>query len=328
MTEHAPLLELSDMSVKYKTREGYVSAVSHVDMEVRQSEVFALVGESGCGKSTVAHAVMRLLMEGNEQISGRAIFKGTTDLLHIPEREMEGIRGKSIGMIFQNPMDSLNPVYRVGSQVSEAVRLDRIGSREAYERVLELFRDVRLPDAEKRYYSYPHELSGGMRQRVMIAMMLSRRPDLLIADEPTTALDVTIEAQILEILKELKQSFGMSILLITHNFGLIAELADRIGVMYAGVIVETGGAQDIFSNPVHPYTRLLLRALPRGYKGDARLEVIPGSVPRLIGEVRGCRFANRCPAAAPECSLEDPPVKQAGDGHSYRCHLEKEALNL
>lgn len=227
------LLRLENLSIDYKVKDGYLSAVKNVNFEINRGEVFAVVGESGCGKSTVAHSIMNLLPGGNEEISGKIIFKGR-DLRQCSEKDMEKIRGKEIGMIFQNPLDSLNPVYTVGDQVAEAILLDKVDKVEAWNRVIKLFKDVKMPDAEERVKSFPHELSGGMRQRVMIAMMLSRNPELLIADEPTTALDVTIEAQILEIMKELKEKYDTAIMLITHNFGLVAEIADRVGIMYAG----------------------------------------------------------------------------------------------
>ena len=226
----AKLLEIKDMSVRYRVSGGMLSAVNNVNLTINTAETFCLIGESGCGKSTLAFALMRLLMNGSEKISGSAVLDGI-DLLKISEKEMEGIRGKKIGMIFQNPLDSLNPVYRSGTQVVEALMLDGISKSEATERTIELYKDLKIPDAESRIRSFPHELSGGMRQRAMIAMMLARHPKLLIADEPTTALDVTIEKQILEIFKRLKQEKQMSFLIITHNFGIVAEIADRKSVV-------------------------------------------------------------------------------------------------
>ena len=261
------LLRLENLSIDYKVKDGYLSAVKNVNFEINRGEVFAVVGESGCGKSTVAHSIMNLLPGGNEEISGKIIFKGR-DLRQCSEKDMEKIRGKEIGMIFQNPLDSLNPVYTVGDQVAEAILLDKVDKVEAWNRVIKLFKDVKMPDAEERVKSFPHELSGGMRQRVMIAMMLSRNPELLIADEPTTALDVTIEAQILEIMKELKEKYDTAIMLITHNFGLVAEIADRVGIMYAGEMIETGDVFEIFEHPTHPYTRLLMQALPSKTKAE------------------------------------------------------------
>lgn len=318
------LLRLEHLSIDYKVKDGYLSAVNDVNCVLNKGEVFAIVGESGCGKSTVAHSIMNLLPGGNEELSGKIIFKGK-DLRECTPQEMENIRGKEIGMIFQNPLDSLNPVYTVGDQTAEAILLDKVSKEEAWNRVLKLFKDVKMPDAEERMKSFPHELSGGMRQRIMIAMMLSRNPELLIADEPTTALDVTIEAQILEIMKELKNNFNTAIMLITHNFGLVAEIADRIGVMYAGEMIESGDVFEIFRNPKHPYTRLLMQALPRKTKAEGRLQTIDGSVPRITNKKPGCRFANRCPYAVEKCFNETPEAVFVAEDHFCRCHLvEKE----
>ncbi len=314
------LLKLENLSIDYKVKDGYLSAVNNVNCVLNRGEVFAIVGESGCGKSTVAHSIMNLLPGGNEEISGKIIFKGK-NLRECNQQEMEAIRGKEIGMIFQNPLDSLNPVYTVGDQTAEAILLDKVSKEEAWNRVLKLFKDVKMPDADERIKSFPHELSGGMRQRVMIAMMLSRNPELLIADEPTTALDVTIEAQILEIMKELKKNFNTAVMLITHNFGLVAEIADRIGVMYAGEMIESGDVFEIFRNPVHPYTRLLMQALPRKTKKEGRLQTIDGSVPRITEKKPGCRFANRCPYAVEKCFNETPEAVFVAEDHYCRCHL-------
>ena len=314
------LLRLEHLSIDYKVKDGYLSAVNDVNCVLNKGEVFAIVGESGCGKSTVAHSIMNLLPGGNEEITGKIIFKGN-DLRECTRPEMEKIRGKEIGMIFQNPLDSLNPVYTVGDQTAEAILLDNVSKEEAWNRVLKLFKDVKMPDVEERMKSFPHELSGGMRQRIMIAMMLSRNPELLIADEPTTALDVTIEAQILEIMKELKRQFNTAIMLITHNFGLVAEIADRIGVMYAGEMIESGDVFEIFRNPTHPYTRLLMQALPRKTKKEGRLQTIDGSVPRITEKKPGCRFANRCPYAVDKCFNETPEAVFVSEDHYCRCHL-------
>ena len=314
------LLRLEHLSIDYKVKDGYLSAVNDVNCVLNKGEVFAIVGESGCGKSTVAHSIMNLLPGGNEEITGKIIFKDK-DLRECTRQEMEKIRGKEIGMIFQNPLDSLNPVYTVGDQTAEAILLDNVSKEEAWNRVLKLFKDVKMPDAEERMKSFPHELSGGMRQRIMIAMMLSRNPELLIADEPTTALDVTIEAQILEIMKELKRQFNTAIMLITHNFGLVAEIADRIGVMYAGEMIESGDVFEIFRNPTHPYTRLLMQALPRKTKKEGRLQTIDGSVPRITEKKPGCRFANRCPYAVDKCFNETPEAVFVSEDHYCRCHL-------
>ena len=314
------LLRLDHLSIDYKVKDGYLSAVNDVNCVINKGEVFAIVGESGCGKSTVAHSIMNLLPGGNEEITGEIVFKGK-DLRTCTRKEMEEIRGKQIGMIFQNPLDSLNPVYTVGYQTAEAIRLDKVDKVEAWNRVVKLFKDVKMPDAEERAKSFPHELSGGMRQRVMIAMMLSRNPELLIADEPTTALDVTIEAQILDILNQLKNEFNTAIMLITHNFGLVAEIADKIGIMYAGEMVESGDVFEIFENPKHPYTQLLMKALPSGTKKEGRLQTIEGSVPRITEKKAGCRFANRCPYAMEICETETPEAADISETHFCRCHM-------
>ncbi len=314
------LLKLEDLSIQYKVKDGYLSAVNGVNCTINKGEVFAIVGESGCGKSTVAHSIMKLLPGSNAEVTGKIIFKGN-NLLEMDEGKIESVRGKEIGMIFQNPLDSLNPVYTVGSQVAEAIALDHVDRVEAWNRVIELFKSVKMPDAEERVKSFPHELSGGMRQRVMIAMMLSRYPELLIADEPTTALDVTIEAQILEIMCELKEKYNTAIMLITHNFGLVAEIADRIGIMYAGEMVETGDVFEIFENPKHPYTKLLMQALPRRTKTEGRLQTISGSVPRITEKKPECRFANRCPLAQEICFQASPQTVMVKEDHMCRCHL-------
>ncbi len=315
----AKLLEIKDMSVRYRVSGGMLSAVNKVSLTINEAETFCLIGESGCGKSTLAFSLMRLLMNGTEEITGSAMLDGV-DLLKISEKEMESVRGKKIGMIFQNPLDSLNPVYRSGTQVNEAIMLDGVGRSEATARTIGLYKDLKIPDAERRVSSFPHELSGGMRQRVMIAMMLSRHPRLLIADEPTTALDVTIEKQILEIFKKLKHEKQMSFLIITHNFGIVAEIADRVGVLYAGELVEMADVYTLFRDPRHPYTQALMRTLPRISKSDGRLETIGGIVPRFIGESTGCRFANRCKYCTPRCKSDEAQMVELEKGHFVKCH--------
>ncbi len=316
------LLRLKNLYVDYKVQDGYLSAVKNVSFTIEKGEIYAIVGESGCGKSTIAHTILRLLPDHNEIIKGNIFFNGE-DINKFTEKQLESIRGKEIGMIFQNPLDSLNPVYTTGFQVAEGIMLDNVTKEEAWNRVIKLYNDVKMSDAEKRAESFPHELSGGMRQRVMIAMMLARTPKLLIADEPTTALDVTIEAQILNIIKKLRDDFGTSVMLITHNFGLVAEVADRVAVMYAGEVVEQGTVYDIFDNPKHPYTKLLIKALPRITKTEGRLQTIDGTVPRLTEIIPGCRFENRCPYAMDICKEKDPEIKTVNKFHSYRCHLHE-----
>jgi len=317
------LLKINNLSIDYKVKDGYLSAVNKINLTINKGEIFALVGESGCGKSTIAHSLLQLLPAKNTVISGEAIFKDE-NLVNMSAKKIEHVRGKEISMIFQNPLDSLNPVFKVGNQVQEAILLDKVNKIDAWNKVIDLFKQVKMPDAEERANSFPHELSGGMRQRVMIAMMLSRNPELLIADEPTTALDVTIESQILEILKQLRDNYDTAIMLITHNFGLVAEIADKIGVMYAGEMIEMGDVYEIFKNPIHPYTKLLMQALPRITKNHGRLTTIEGSVPRITEKKEECRFANRCPYATDKCRNQEPPLLVLENGHSYRCFKARE----
>ena len=317
------LLRLENVFI-YRVRGGYLSAVKDVSFSVNRGEIFAVVGESGCGKSTVAHSIMRLL-DKNAVVLGNIKYNGK-NLMELSNKQITRVRGHDIGMIFQNPLDSLNPVYTTGAQVNEAIRLDGINKLDGWKKVIELYRNVKMPDAEKRVHAYRHEMSGGMRQRVMISMMLSRNPSLLIADEPTTALDVTIEAQILEIIGQLKKEFGTAVMLITHNFGLVAEVADRVAIMYAGELVEQGDVFEIFREPKHPYTRLLMKALPRGTKQEGRLQTIDGTVPRLMKVQPGCRFANRCPLAKEICHNQDPAVRALSATHTYRCHFAEEEV--
>ena len=314
------LLSVKNLKVNFYTSAGTVKAVDGISFEIAKKEIFALVGESGCGKSTTALAIMRLIPYPGKITEGSIIFENK-NLLNASEDEMAKIRGKKISMIFQNPLTSLNPVYRVGDQVAEAIVLDNIPKKAAWNKVIELFKGVKIPDAEERVYSYPHELSGGMRQRVMIGMMISREPSLIIADEPTTALDVTIQAQIIKLLSELRDTLETSILLITHDFGVVAELADRIAVMYAGKIVEMGDVYQIFENPLHPYTGMLIDALPRITKREGRLKEIPGSVPNLVNPPLGCRFHPRCPLKKEICNIKEPSLVEIEKGHFVACHL-------
>ncbi len=311
------VLDVSGLSVSFG---GGVQAVSDVSFQLRQGECFALVGESGCGKSTTARAVMRLIQEPGRITSGSVDFGGE-DILKLNKTDMARIRGKNIGMIFQNPLDSLNPVYTSGEQVAEGLIVDKIEKKKAWEIAGDVFHDVKIPDPEKRLNSYPHEISGGMRQRVMIGMMLCRKPKILIADEPTTALDVTIQASIIELMNELRREYDTAVMLITHDFGIVADMADRVAVMYAGKIVEMGDVFDIFDRPEHPYTKLLMKALPTITKKEGRLETIPGTVPDLSQKIKGCRFADRCPYCKDICREHAPEMKDLGNGHSCACHL-------
>ena len=315
------LLSLRDLSVSYQTGDGDIIAADKISFDIHKKEIFALVGESGCGKSTTALAIMRLIFSPGRISNGKIVFEGR-DLLQLSDKQMAGVRGKEIGMIFQNPLDSLNPVRSVGGQIREALCIDRMPRVEAWKKTADILRSVRIADANDRAASYPFELSGGMRQRVMIGMMLSRQPKLLIADEPTTALDVTIQAQILELLKDLRENLNTSILVITHDFGIVAEIADRIAVMYAGKIVEIGDVYQIFERPLHPYTRLLMKALPRITKKEGSLETIPGTVPNLMNPPRGCRFCSRCPKAMDKCRTMEPRITESETGHLTACHLE------
>jgi peptide/nickel transport system ATP-binding protein/oligopeptide transport system ATP-binding protein len=288
------------------------------------------VGESGCGKSVTSLSILRLIQKPGQIISGEIRFKGT-DLLKLGNREMRSVRGNEISMIFQEPMTSLNPLYTVGNQIMEAVRLhQKLGKADALAKTVEMLRLVGIPDAESRVGNYPHEMSGGMLQRVMIAMALACEPILLIADEPTTALDVTIQAQIMELLMELREKLGMALLLITHDFGIVAEMADRVGVMYAGKIVEYGSLDDIFNKPGHPYTVGLLNSIPGMEKRGEKLNTIPGNVPDLLKLPPGCSFQERCPLVTSQCSAAEPNAIDMGGGHLSRCwhnnKVDKEKL--
>ena len=316
------ILEVKALSVEFRTRAGVVKAVQDVSFEIERGSTLALVGESGSGKSVTSLSIMRLVPPPGEIVSGEILFNGR-DLIKLDPEEMRRLRGSEIAMIFQDPMTSLNPVYTAGDQIAEAVELhERAPRREAWARAVEMMERVRIPDAARRAKDYPYQLSGGMRQRVMIAMALSCNPKLLIADEPTTALDVTIQAEILELMRGLKDDFNLSMLLITHDLGVVAETADRVAVMYAGRIVEQGGVRDIFHNPRHPYTEGLLRSVPRlteeGMK-RRRLDTIEGVVPSLLDLPQGCSFAPRCQYEIAECTQRDIPMLRANGDHSSRC---------
>lgn len=314
------LLEIEKLQTHFFTDRGVARAVDGVSFDVPRGQTVALVGESGCGKTVTALSIMRLVPDPPGKIvNGKVTFQGR-DLLGLTEREMRSVRGKEIAMIFQEPMTSLNPVFRVGAQVAEAIILhQKVSKREARKRTVELLDKVGIPEAEQRADEYPHQMSGGMCQRVMIAMALSCNPSLLIADEPTTALDVTIQAQILALLRELQQEFHMSILLITHDLGIVAETADNVAVMYASKIVEWAPCTDLFREPLHPYTVGLFRSLPRLEGERKRLRVIPGTVPSPLDFPSGCKFHPRCPIAADKCATDEPELMDAADGRLAAC---------
>jgi peptide/nickel transport system ATP-binding protein len=339
----AERLSIRDLSISFATDGGALRAVDHVSFDVPAGGTVALVGESGCGKSATAQAILRILPTPPASIDGGEILLGERDLLKLPERAMREIRGGRVGMVFQEPMTSLNPVYTAGFQIMEAIRLHRKVSRgEARRQAIEALGRVGFPEPARHVDSYPHELSGGMRQRVLIAMALSCRPGLLIADEPTTALDATVQAQILDLLQRLREEDGMSLLLVAHDLALVGEIADEIVVLYAGWVVERGPARAVLAAPAHPYTRALLASVPprthrtRGVK-RAPLPTIEGTLPDLRSPPRGCRFQDRCPEVMERCRVETPelypvtmgetpkpPAQPVGDGAVARCFLVEE----
>ncbi|HKX29334.1 MAG TPA: ABC transporter ATP-binding protein [Blastocatellia bacterium] len=326
------LLEVRNLKTYFATRRGEVRSVDDVSFTLDQGETLSLVGESGCGKSVTAMSIMRLIMPPGRIVSGEIFFEGR-ELLKLREDEMRAMRGDQIAMIFQDPMTSLNPVYTVGDQIAEAIRLHRkVSKREAWNQAVEGMRDVAIPVPEVRAKSYPHEMSGGMRQRVMIAMALACDPKLLIADEPTTALDVTIQAQILDLLTELREKRNLALLLITHDLGVVASTSDRVAVMYAGKIVEVTSTRELFANPRHPYTEGLLRSVPRlnesAESRSGRLWTIEGMVPNPLDLPPGCRFAPRCEHRREICTQGEIPLIEVNADHSSRCIREKEIFQI
>ena len=323
------LVELKNLKTHFFTEDGVVKAVDGVDFEIYPGETLGVVGESGCGKSVTSLSIMGLVESPpGEIVDGEIWFQGK-DLTKLSQKEMRKIRGNDISMIFQEPMTSLNPVYTVGDQIMEAILLHKkVSKKEAREQAIEMLRKVGIPLPEQRVDEYPHQLSGGMRQRVMIAMALSCDPQLLIADEPTTALDVTIQAQILELMNSLKDSYGMAIMMITHDLGVIAEVSDRVAVMYAGKVVEYTDVETLFANPKHPYTWGLMGSIPRLDKDVEELQAIPGIVPSPLDFPEGCKFNTRCPLADEKCMAEEPEIKEVEEGHHVRCWHIKELEEL
>jgi len=319
------ILEVRHLKTYFYTEDGVVKAVDGVDFDVRRGEIVALVGESGCGKSVTSFSIMQLVGIPGKIVDGEVLFNGR-DLLKMPESEVRQLRGDRLAMIFQQPTSCLNPVFRVGDQISEVLEIHRgMDKKEGWERAVELLRTVGIPEPEKRVSAFPHELSGGMAQRVMIAMALACEPELLIADEPTTALDVTIQAQILDLMRGLQSKLGTSIILITHDMGVVAEMAARVSVMYAGRIVEQAEVNTLFDEPYHPYTRGLLASVPIMGVVKERLDTIPGSVPNLIDLPPGCKFAPRCQARIQHnlhiCTEKEPDLIEFEPGHKVRCWL-------
>ena len=316
------LVDVRNLKTYFFTEDGTVPAVDDVSFHINRGETLGVVGESGCGKSVTSLSIMRLIPNPPGKIVGGEMYFEGESLLEKSDPEMRKIRGNDISMIFQEPMTSLNPVYTVGDQIAEAVELHQgLSHQEAIEKAVDMLKLVGIPSPEQRVHEYPHQLSGGMRQRVMIGMALSCNPKLLIADEPTTALDVTIQAQILELMKGLKQDLGAAIMLITHDLGVIAEMAERVIVMYAGKIVEEADVFSLFKNPLHPYTEGLLSSIPKLDAPKGRLHVIEGVVPNPLNMPQGCRFNPRCPHAMDKCREEEPPLVDVGDGRYSACWL-------
>jgi oligopeptide/dipeptide ABC transporter ATP-binding protein len=319
-----PLLDVRDLSVRFRTADGIVQAVDGMSFTVDRGESLGVVGESGSGKSVTFMAIMGLLNRDYAEIGGEVRFRGH-DLLQMSERDLRQIRGDGIGMVFQDPMTSLHPMYRVGAQITEAIQVHRDISKDAaWAEAVDMLRLVGIPSPEERVRAYPYELSGGMRQRVMIAMGLVLKPDLLIADEPTTALDVTVQAQILELIEDLKRELNIGVVLISHSLGVIADVCQRVMVMYAGRAVEVGTRDEVFLNPVHPYTWGLLESIPRVGTGQARLIPIDGTPPSLIHVPAGCPFHPRCPHRFEPCDRDRPALADRGSGHPDACHMTSE----
>lgn len=318
------LLEVRDLFLEFKTSRGRLKALNGITFDIQSGEVFGLVGETGCGKTVTGLSILRLLPRSASITGGQVIFEGV-DLLTLGRSEIESVRGKKIAMIFQDPSTSLNPVFTVGSQIERVIHQHmKVTKQQASAKALEVLAAVGLPDVERIMSSYPHQLSGGMQQRVMIAMALSCNPRLLIADEPTTSLDVTIQAQILRLLRGLQKKFDVSVILITHNLGVIAQTCDRLAVLYGGRVAESGSTRDIFNSPQHPYTRGLMNAIPRPGSRGKKMATVPGMVPSNPGAMTGCTFAPRCEFAFERCRAESPPLFEVGKGHLSACFLVDE----
>ena len=319
------LLEIRDLKTWFRTDDGLVRAVDGVSLSIAAGETVAVVGESGCGKTVTARSVLKLIDMPPGQFAGGQILRKGRDLIPLAPAEMDKIRAREIAMVFQEPMTSLNPVYTIGEQIAESLRThEGLSRKAALDAAVEMLKLVQIPNPAKRAHDYPHQFSGGMRQRAMIAMALACKPQLLIADEPTTALDVTIQAQILDLLGDMKSRFGMAVMLITHAMGVVAENAQRVAVMYAGKVVEEAPVEELFGNPRHPYTQGLIRSIPRVDAraiGRQRLEQIPGSVPNLLHPPPGCRFADRCKFVTDPCRAEEPPLRLVGTDHKAACIL-------
>lgn len=320
------ILDVKDLQVQFRVgKHSYVTAVQGVSFKVHKEETLCIVGESGCGKSVTANTVMRLLNKQTSRIAEGEILLHGKDIVKMNDKEIKQVRGNEISMIFQEPMTSLNPVYRIGDQLIEMIRAHdkKISKKEAWAKALAMLEKVGIPSPEERMRSFPHQLSGGMRQRVMIAMALSANPAILIADEPTTALDVTIQAQVLELMRALQKEMGTSVILITHDMGVVAEMADTVMVMYAGEVVEYASAKELFESPKHPYTQGLLESLTRADMDMEEIPSIKGSVPSLENMPSGCRFSNRCPYSCEQCVKEHPEIIQSENGRMVRCHRVK-----
>ena len=328
MNQSETLLEIKDLCVEFKTMAGTVHAVDHLSYTLHRGEKLGIVGESGSGKSVSSLAMMQLIPNPPGKVTGGQILYNGKDLVKLSEREMEKIRGNEISMIFQEPMTSLNPIIRCGKQIAESLQLHRgMKKKEAMEEAIKMMQAVGIANPQARAYEYPHQMSGGMRQRVMIAMALACQPQILIADEPTTALDVTIQAQILDLIRDLNQEMNTSVVFITHDLGVVSELCDTVIVMYNGHIVEKAPTADIFREPLHPYTQGLLSAIPRITKERKPLSTIEGMVPNPVERIKGCRFWPRCPKACDRCRQEEPPVFSVGEDRQVRCWLYAQADN-